>query len=108
MADVDQGLGAAAGSRIDALWRETSARLAGAPAIHVEPDGPTWTFAEIEAAVAERAREHARAEAAGPGVAAARTQRGGEHGGLRRRLPRGATRRDGLRRDRSDDAARRT
>jgi len=40
----------------DALWRETAARHAGAPAIHVEPDGRTWTYAEIESAVVERTR----------------------------------------------------
>jgi long-chain acyl-CoA synthetase len=41
----------------DALWRETAGRLADADAIYVEPGGRTWTFAEIEAAVAARAHE---------------------------------------------------
>lgn len=44
-------------SPFDAIWRETSARLAGAPAIHVEPEGRTWTFGEIEGAVAARSSE---------------------------------------------------
>lgn len=53
----DPGPAAGAPGGFDAVWRGTAARLAEAAAIHVEPEGRTWTFAEIEAMVAARERE---------------------------------------------------
>lgn len=47
----------AGASSFDSIWRETSQCFADAAAIHAEPEGRTWSFAEIEAVVAARTRE---------------------------------------------------